>query len=104
MLRTPSHPLDECPKFNPNEAFPIHTLMIFDVDSDYVHPHVLSPSAEGVDPPHFRQNRQILTKIMISKIKCFDVPWSCTVFLESLDVYRMLPGSPGHEPRNLHFV
>ena len=37
----------------------------------------------------------LLAKMMTSEIKCFDDPWSCIVFLKSLDVHRMLPGSPG---------
>ena len=32
VLRTPSHPQDECPKFS------IAIIMIFNVDSDYIHP------------------------------------------------------------------
>ena len=45
----------------------------------------------------FRQHLDLLMKIETSEIKCFNVPWSCMVFLESLDVSRMLPGTPGHD-------
>ena len=43
------------------------------------------------------QDLEFQTKIMTSEIQCFDVPWSCKVFRNDLDVSKMFPGSPGHD-------
>ena len=55
-------------------------------------------------PPRFVLKSLDFLQSMTSEIKCFDVPQSCPVFLEFLDVHRMLPGLAGHDSRNLHSV
>ena len=38
----------------------------------------------------------------VPQVKFFNVPWSCIVFLEFLNVSKMLFGQPGHDVIKLH--
>ena len=44
--------------------------------------------------------QMLFTIIVTSKITCLNVPCSSRVFLEFQDMFRMLPGTPGHDIMN----